>query len=105
LESRDDKRPTMSDLRQAGAIEEDADMVLFVHRAETFLAKSPPDKREGESEEKHTNRVNDYHKIKEAMKGTAELIAAKVREGEPCSIALKFHGPTANFYDPKDETR
>ena len=102
LESRDDKRPTMSDLRQAGAIEEDADMVLFVHRAETFLAKSPPDKREGESEEKHTNRVNDYHKIKEAMKGTAELIAAKVREGEPTSIALRFDGPTANFYDPKE---
>lgn len=105
LEARDDKRPTMSDLRQAGAIEEDADMVLFVHRAETFLPKSPPDRREGESEEKHAARVNDFHKIKEATKGTAELIAAKVREGETTSIALKFHGPTANFYDPKDETR
>ena len=95
--SREDQRPNMGDLRQAGAIEEDADIVAFVHRPELFMPKSAPERQPKESDEKHAQKVSDYFKAKNWAKGKAEFIIEKLREGEPMTVPMLFDGPTTNF--------
>ena len=65
LEKREDKRPQLSDLRESGAIEQDADMILFIHREEMFNTES-------------------------AERGKAELIVGKHRHGPTGSVPLTF---------------
>lgn len=77
-ETRDDKRPVLSDLRESGAIEQDADIVCFIHRPEYYL-KSGVD-AEG----------ND-------VRGMAELIIAKHRSGGVGTVKLKFTSRFARF--------
>lgn len=100
LEGRDDHRPNLSDLRQAGAIEEDADVVAFVYRPEMHLSKSPPEKSEGEGEERYSKRVDAWNRHAADVKGVASLIIEKLREGEPTTVKLRFDGPTARFSEP-----
>jgi replicative DNA helicase len=97
LEGRDDKRPTMADLRQAGAIEEDADCICFVYRPELHYPKSAPEKTDKETGEQHANKVSAFWRHKEAIKGTAELIFEKVRDGETKAVTMKFDGSTTSF--------
>ncbi len=78
------KRPMLSDLRESGAIEQDADMVLFVHRPEKFgLSKGP----NGE----------DY-------KGKAEIVIAKHRKGATGIVLLNFKGEFTRFEDPENNS-
>jgi replicative DNA helicase len=90
--------PTFASL----AIEEDADAVAFVYRAELHMRKSPPDPNEGESPERHAMRVNDYHTARDRVRGVAELIFEKVREGEPQTVPLRFDGPTSSFREVRE---
>ena len=76
------KRPLLSDLRESGAIEQDADMVLFVHRPEYYHLEFGPS---GE----------DY-------RGMAEIIIAKHRKGATDIILLKFRGDYTRFENPED---
>ena len=77
-ETREDKRPVLSDLRESGAIEQDADMVCFIHRPE-YYTKSDTD-AEG----------ND-------IRGLAELIIAKHRSGAVGTVKMRFVAKYARF--------
>ena len=80
VEQRPNKRPQLSDLRESGAIEQDADMVIFIHRPEKY-------KLEGQDKEGNT------------YEGLTEVIVAKYRNGPTDTIYLQFIGHKAKFQD------
>lgn len=85
VEEREDKRPYLSDLRESGSIEQDADAVLLLHRPEYYLAKSEPPTGEGsKAVEKHTNwqTLMDRHRHK------LEIHVAKNRHGAETSVTV-----------------
>lgn len=95
VESRDDKRPQLSDLRESGSIEQDADVVMFVYREEYYLSKTEPDPDTPEYaawEAKHN-----------AAKGKAEVIIAKQRHGPTGTANLHFEGQYTRFSDLAEE--
>lgn len=79
----DGKRPQLSDLRESGAIEQDADMVCFIHRPEYYKIYTD-------------EKGNDLH-------GMAEIIIAKHRNGAVGDVLLRFRGEFARFQNPDDE--
>jgi len=101
VEGRDDKRPGLGDLRQAGDIEQDADAVGFVYRPEYYLG-SEPEPREGEARSKLDERRLAWCDRKAEVAGQAELIWAKIRDGETGTDQLRFDGPTTTFREPSN---
>ena len=97
VESRDDKRPQLSDLRESGSIEQDADVVLFVFREEYYLKNKEP--RAGTDE--HFKWQTDM----EAVHGKAELIIGKQRHGPTGTVKLQFKADVTRFSDLADENR
>ena len=89
VESRDDKRPQLSDLRESGSIEQDADVVMFVYREEYYLRNREP--RPGSEE--HVKWISDM----ERAHGRAELIIGKQRHGPTGSIDLSFEAEMTRF--------
>ena len=83
VESRTDKRPMLSDLRESGAIEQDADIVMFIYRDEYY--------KKGEEEDET---------IKAASKGESEIIIAKHRNGPVGTVKLLFQGNITKFKNP-----
>lgn len=96
VEGREDKRPVLSDLRQAGAIEQDAYAVGFVYRAEYYMQGEPAQK-DNEREDQFAERQRAWFDNKERLRGVAELIWGKVRDGEPGIDRLRFDAPTTTF--------
>ena len=89
VENRDDKRPQLSDLRESGSIEQDADVVLFVFREEYYLENKKP--REGTAEFSDWERqITDAH-------GKAELIIGKQRHGPTGTVELQFEAAVTRF--------
>ncbi|TGQ66699.1 MAG: replicative DNA helicase [Mesorhizobium sp.] len=95
VESREDKRPQLSDLRESGSIEQDADVVIFVYREEYYLKNREP-KLGTEEYVKWENEMNE-------MRGKAEVIVAKQRHGPTGSVTLAFHGEFTRFSDLAEE--
>ena len=99
VESREDKRPQLSDLRESGSIEQDADMVLFVYREDYYVAAKEPKKP---SEGDDSKVFEDHAKWAAEMErvfGLAELIVAKQRHGATGKVILKFEPQITRFSD------
>jgi replicative DNA helicase len=91
VENRDDKRPQLSDLRESGSIEQDADVVLFVFREEYYLRNKEP--RPGSQE------YFDWQTEMEKVHGRAEVIIGKQRHGPTGTVALQFKADVTRFSD------
>ncbi|HLQ93328.1 MAG TPA: replicative DNA helicase [Xanthobacteraceae bacterium] len=89
VENRDDKRPQLSDLRESGSIEQDADVVMFVFREEYYLSNKQP--REGSDE--HIKWQTEMA----ALHGKAELIIGKQRHGPTGTVYLQFEATVTRF--------
>ena len=97
VESRDDKHPQLSDLRESGSIEQDADVVLFVYREEYYLQNKEP--RIGTPEHEKW-RVD-----MELAHGKAEVIIGKQRHGPTGIVNLQFEANVTRFADLEDDDR
>jgi replicative DNA helicase len=105
VEQREDKRPQLSDLRESGSIEQDADIVLFVYREEYYLkAHEPKHPIPGDTAEVFSE-FEKWEAKHSQVAGTAELIIAKNRHGGTGKERLKFEGRFTKFSDPADEER
>ena len=99
VESREDKRPQLSDLRESGSIEQDADMVWFIYREDYYVAAKEP-KRPAEGDD--SKAFEDHAKWATEMErvyGLAELIVAKQRHGATGKVMLKFEPTITKFSD------
>ena len=99
VESRDDKRPQLSDLRESGSIEQDADMVMFIYRDEYYLQQKQPKIVAFEREDKFHEATAKWQADMEAVHNKAELILAKQRHGPTGKIDLFFEGEFTRFAD------
>jgi len=97
VEQREDKRPQLSDLRESGSIEQDADVVMFVFREQYYLERAEPGRRPEESEEKFNERYAHWHERLVEVANTAEVIIAKQRHGPVGTVRLSFHGEFTKF--------
>ena len=91
VEQRDDKRPQLSDLRESGAIEQDADVVMFIFREEYYLERKEP--------EPGTKAHEEWLAKMERVHNVAEIIIGKQRHGPTGTVKLQFEGPTTKFRD------
>jgi replicative DNA helicase len=89
VENREDKKPQLSDLRESGSIEQDADMVMFVYRESYYLSRLEP--REGTAE--HLNWQEEMDKVR----GLAEIIIGKQRHGPIGNVKLSFNEDITKF--------
>jgi replicative DNA helicase len=89
VENRDDKRPQLSDLRESGSIEQDADVVMFVFREEYYLKNKEP--RAG------TEEHFKWQAEMDAVHGKAEVIIGKQRHGPTGTIQLQFKADVTRF--------
>ena len=109
VESRDDKRPQLSDLRDSGSIEQDADIVIFLYRDSYYLSRKippePPIRPENYDMELQKRnpqalKFRDYEILQEELqvaKNKAEIIVAKHRNGEIGTVLLRFDEETTKF--------
>lgn len=97
VESRDDKRPQLSDLRESGSIEQDADVVMFVYREEYYLQRMMP--KEG------TEEFFKWQAEMEEIAGVAEVIVGKQRHGPTGTVRLLFEGEYTRFSNLAQEDR
>ena len=99
VESRDDKRPQMSDLRESGSIEQDADIVMFVFRENYYIHNAEPKRNAEESEEHFTKRYEDWVTRDKETANLGEVIIGKHRHGSTGTIKLFWNGEFARFTD------
>jgi replicative DNA helicase len=97
VEQREDKRPMLSDLRESGSIEQDADVVMFVFREEYYLARKEPTKIEYPDDKKFNEAYENWHNRLQEVHGTAEVIVGKQRHGPVGKLTLRFDGETTKF--------
>jgi len=90
VENRDDKRPQLSDLRESGSIEQDADVVLFVFREEYYVARREPPASQASAHLEWQDELK-------AVQGLAEIIVAKHRHGPIGTVKLAFSAPLTRF--------
>ncbi len=103
VEQREDKRPMLSDLRESGSIEQDADMVWFVFREDYYVASREPKRPTEGDDVKIVEAHEQWMRDMERVYGTAELIVAKQRHGATGKVRMRFDSRVTKFSDPIDE--
>lgn len=99
VEQREDKRPMLSDLRESGSIEQDADMVWFVFREDYYVnATEPKYPVESDPPDVHA-KWEDWRAKMEQVTGLAELIVAKQRHGSTGRVRMRFEARITRFSD------
>ena len=99
VEQREDKRPQLSDLRESGTIEQDADVVSFIFRQAYYDERNEPVQRPEESTDKYTARYSEWEERSEQNRFIAELIIGKQRHGPTGTTKLHFNGMYTRFGD------
>ncbi len=99
VEQREDKRPQLSDLRESGSIEQDADVVMFIFREEYYLEKAEPIRGVDDKTDKFEDRHANWQERMADARNTASVIIAKQRHGPVGSISLFFDGSLTKFAD------
>jgi len=99
VESREDKRPQLSDLRESGTIEQDADAVMFIYRDEYYLQQRAPKQIAHDSEEKYQDALEKWQRDMDRVYNKAELYIAKQRHGPTGKIDLFFEAEFTRFAD------
>ncbi|MDR0406896.1 MAG: replicative DNA helicase [Holosporales bacterium] len=97
VEQRDDKRPQLSDLRESGSIEQDADIVMFIYRDEYYEARKEPSPQS----DKHI----EWQKRMSTVYNLADLIIAKQRHGPVGTIRLLYNSKMTKFGNYIETTR
>lgn len=92
VENRDEKKPQLSDLRESGSIEQDADIVLFVFREEYYLERTKPS-------DVTSPEFSEWQRKMGAAAGKAEVIIGKQRHGPVGTVELAFEGGKTRFSD------
>ena len=90
VESREDKRPQLSDLRESGSIEQDADVVMFVYREEYYKEREKPS-------DDNLSAMADWQAAMERVHGKAEVVIGKQRHGPIGTVELSFEGRFTRF--------
>ncbi|WP_342271462.1 replicative DNA helicase [Candidatus Tisiphia endosymbiont of Parasteatoda lunata] len=93
VELREDKRPMLSDLRESGAIEQDADIVMFIYREEYYLTRKEPSSSDAKYAEKHAEWLSNLNQVY----NIADIIIAKHRNGRVGSVKLHYDGQYSKF--------
>jgi replicative DNA helicase len=91
VENREDKRPQLSDLRESGSIEQDADVVMFVYREEYYVERLKP--------HESTAEFQDWMAKMQLVSGKAEVIIGKQRHGPVGTVQLQFDSNVTRFSD------
>ncbi len=90
VESRENKRPQLSDLRESGSIEQDADVVMFVFREEYYVERERPT-------DENDPKYCDWQARMSRVAGKAEIIVGKQRHGPTGTVELAFEGAFTRF--------
>ena len=103
LEARDNKRPMLSDLRESGAIEQDADIILFVYRGNIYKLNEIKEKLEKAKSDGNAEKQREYQekydKLQRQQEEDTELIIGKQRNGPTGTVDLIFHKRFTRFVD------
>lgn len=92
VENREDKRPQLSDLRESGSIEQDADIVMFVYREEYYLMRKEPNPEKADEYARWQEDMDHVH-------GLADIIISKNRHGSIKNVTCAFQAELARFSD------
>ena len=92
VEQREDKRPQLSDLRESGSIEQDADIVMFIYRESYYEERKKPSSNDTEKLAKWAARM-------EAVRNKAEIIVAKHRNGPIGNVEFYYNSVTTKLTD------
>jgi replicative DNA helicase len=99
VEQREDKRPQLSDLRESGSIEQDADVVMFVYREDYYLKQREPKITNFADDAKFEAAMERWKQDMERAHNKADLIIAKQRHGPVGNVALFFEAEFTRFGD------